>query len=118
LSARAAPDAAALERVRRVLERDYMRRLPLAALARVAACSPFQLLRAFRRRHGVTPHVYQEQLRLEAAGALLANHARTITAIALELGYAHHSHFTAAFRRRFGVTPRAFRRRQTTGASR
>ena len=104
-------DAHALERVRLMIERDYPRALPLEALAAEAACSPFHLLRAFRRRYGATPHAYQQRLRLERARVLLRVPEGTITAIAHQLGFAHHSHFSAAFRRAFGTTPRAYRLR-------
>ena len=30
---------------------------------------------------------------------------RTLSALALDLGFSSHSHFTTAFRRHFGVTP-------------
>ena len=110
--------ASALEAVRARIERDYARALPLDALASAAGCSPFHLLRAFRRRYGVTPRGYQERLRLARAQSLLREHATTITAIAVELGYAHHSHFSAAFRRAFGVTPSDYRDGAVSGARR
>ena len=102
-------DTVPLDRVRGRIEQDYQRALPLAELALAAGCSPFHLLRAFRRHYGVTPRGYQQRLRLERALVLLRERTGTITAIALELGYAHHSHFSAAFRRAYGVTPRTFR---------
>ncbi|HVF35674.1 MAG TPA: AraC family transcriptional regulator [Candidatus Saccharimonadia bacterium] len=117
MSAIGAAASAPFARVRARIEREYTKPLPLAQLAGDAGCSPFHLLREFRRCYGVTPHAYQERLRLERARALLANHASTITAIALELGYAHHSHFSAAFRRAYGVTPRTFRAHAPDGGS-
>ncbi|WP_348652834.1 AraC family transcriptional regulator [Polyangium sp. y55x31] len=36
--------------------------------------------------------------------------ARDLTALALDLGFADHSHFTNAFRREFGCSPSAVRR--------
>lgn len=109
--------ASGLEAVRARIERDYARALRLDELALAAGCSPFHLLRAFRRRYGLTPRGYQERLRLARAQSLLRERATTITAIALELGYAHHSHFSAAFRRAFGQTPRAYRDAREPGAS-
>jgi AraC-like DNA-binding protein len=47
---------------------------------------------------------------LRAALDLLQQSRRPLAELALELGYATHSHFTAAFRRRFGVTPDWLRR--------
>jgi len=34
---------------------------------------------------------------------------RGLTEIALDLGYASHSHFTSAFRNYFGITPSRYR---------
>ncbi len=79
-----------------------------SALARVAAdtgLSPFALLRAFRREFGTGVHGYALRLRLDRALALLREGRESLTGIALELGFADHSHFTATFRRRFGVPP-------------
>jgi AraC-like DNA-binding protein len=36
-------------------------------------------------------------------------HASDLTALAFDLGFSSHSHFSAAFRRAFGCTPSAFR---------
>jgi AraC-like DNA-binding protein len=48
------------------------------------------------------------QLRLSRALVELP-HANDLTALALDLGFSSHSHFTAAFRRMFQCTPSEFR---------
>jgi AraC-like DNA-binding protein len=48
---------------------------------------------------------YLTRLRLRAALERLADGARDLTALALELGFSSHSHFADAFRREFGRTP-------------
>ncbi|MGM3185233.1 helix-turn-helix transcriptional regulator [Dickeya oryzae] len=50
------------------------------------------------------------ETRLETAMVLLQSSARSVAAIALDVGYESHSKFTAAFRRRFGIVPSALRR--------
>ncbi|QDX30846.1 helix-turn-helix transcriptional regulator [Dickeya poaceiphila] len=50
------------------------------------------------------------ETRLETAMVLLQSSDRPVAAIALDVGYASHSKFTAAFRRRFGILPSALRR--------
>src|SRR5262245_47722482 len=77
----------------------------LRALAASAGCSPFHLCRAFRRHTGQSINEYKHGLRLRMALEMLADARGDIAAVALRLGYATHSHFTAAFRRRFGITP-------------
>jgi AraC-like DNA-binding protein len=44
------------------------------------------------------------QLRL-ARALIEVPHADDLTALALDLGFSSHSHFTAAFRRAFGQSP-------------
>lgn len=86
-------------------------RITLDDLAAIAGMSPHTLLVAFRRAFGTTPAQYVIAQRLRRARWLLANTAQDITAIALETGFASHSHLTTAFKRQVGLTPRDFRRR-------
>jgi AraC-like DNA-binding protein len=58
---------------------------------------------------GETPHRYLQRLRLDTAMTLLADPRRTLTEIALEVGFADQSAFTHAFTRRFGVAPGQWR---------
>jgi AraC-like DNA-binding protein len=58
---------------------------------------------------GETPHRYLQRLRLDTAITLLADPRRTLTDIALEVGFGDQSAFTHAFTRRFGVAPGQWR---------
>ena len=81
----------------------------LTALARALHTSPFHLARVFRVETGFTVEGYRRALRLRAALELLPTHSSGLTALALELGFSSHSHFTESFRREFGVPPSALR---------
>jgi AraC family transcriptional regulator len=81
----------------------------LGELARTLGCSPFHLSRTFHRRAGLSLRAYVGRLRARRAADRLAAGARDLTALALELGYADHSHFTNSFRREWGVAPSHFR---------
>jgi AraC family transcriptional regulator len=83
--------------------------VPVAELARRLAVSPFHLTRVFREQTGFALYEYRLQLRLRLALERIAAGTPSITALALELGFASHSHFTNQFRRAFGVTPSAAR---------
>jgi AraC-like DNA-binding protein len=87
----------------------FRMRPALAEVARAVHCSPYHLARLFRREVGVPLHQYLNRLRLGAALESLADGATDLTALALDLGYASHSHFSEAFRRAFGAAPSAFR---------
>ena len=102
-------DADAVEHVRELIARDCSRNTPLRILARSVELSPFQLCRAFRAHAGETMTEYRHSLRLRLALDRLRDHRLDLTTLALDLGYASHSHFTAVFRKQFGITPSAFR---------
>jgi len=93
-----------------LLTSQYREPLSLDAIARAVHLSPFHLCRVFREQTGVSIHAYRNRLRLRAALPPLAESRSDLTELALELGFADHSHFTNAFRREFGLTPSAFRR--------
>jgi AraC-like DNA-binding protein len=80
----------------------------IAELAALAGASQFQLLRAFKRETGITPHAYLVQRRVSAARRLLA--AGEVPAhAAVEAGFSDQSHMTRAFVRYLGVTPARYR---------
>lgn len=84
-------------------------RVALDDVARSVQTSPFHLARIFRQRTGVPVHRYLTRLRLRASLDRLADGATDLTALALDLGFSSHSHFTDSFRREFGRTPSAVR---------
>lgn len=89
----------------------------LGELAGGVGSSPYHLLRLFRAETGSTIHQYRLQLRLIAAVQAILDGCGDLTALALDLGFSSHSHFTDAFRRRFGMAPSSLRSR-ATGAQR
>jgi AraC-like DNA-binding protein len=80
-------------------------RVTLDDVARAVHASPFHLAHVFRQRTGVPLYRYLTRLRLRAALERLGDGANDLTALALELGFSSHSHFSDAFRREFGRTP-------------
>ncbi len=85
-------------------------RVTLDDVAGAVHASAFHLARVFRQRTGVPLHRYLTRLRLRAALEQLAGGANDLTALALDLGFSSHSHFTDAFRREFGSPPSEVRR--------
>ena len=88
--------------------------LSLDALARCVSANPAYLTDLFKRHEGISLVRYRSQLRLNCALARLPTSV-SLTDLALELGYASHSHFTTAFRREFGVTPSEYRSQTQRG---
>jgi AraC-like DNA-binding protein len=83
------------------------------SLTRIAAqlqVSPAYLTDLFRRHEGVSIARYQRRLRLSRALVELP-HTQDIAALALDLGFSSHAHFSTAFRATYGETPSMYRRR-------
>jgi AraC-like DNA-binding protein len=101
------------EAARERLALRYDRSESLDDLARELGCSVGHLCRSFRHHTGRTLHAHRDELRLRAALDLLQQTRLGLAELAARLGYASHSHFSAAFRRRFGSSPDWLRRRGT-----
>ncbi len=92
--------------------------LPLAQLAHTANMEPLRFLRSFAKALGCTPHAYILEARLQKARKLLLTTRDSLATIAMDCGFAHHSHLGAALKQRLGFTPSAYRhvlRHPTTG---
>jgi len=100
---------ARLEEVRALLASSPSTRWDLRSVGRAVHCSPFHLARQFRTATGETISHYLMRLRLSVAVERLGEGDRDLAALALDVGFAHHSHFSARFRRVFGITPGAAR---------
>ena len=97
-----------IEETKCILAREYWTQFSVADLARRVHCSPGYLSRSFSKASGFTLHEFQQQLRLRAALQLIAESNFNGAGIALQLGFANHSHFSDVFRARFGITPTQF----------
>jgi AraC-like DNA-binding protein len=98
---------AALLRARMRIDDDPAAPVTLAELARESEMSRFQLLRAFTRATGMTPHAYLIQRRIDLARQLIAA-GSALTDAALASGFADQSHMTRVFTRKYGLSPRSF----------
>ncbi len=83
--------------------------LTLAQLAAVAQTSPAHFARLFRHATGVAPHQYVLTCRMEQAKRLLVETDMPLSEIALQIGCADQSHFTALFRKYVALTPKTYR---------
>jgi len=82
--------------------------IDLEDAAGTAGLSPFHFLRLFSGAIGVTPHQYLVRSRLRRAARLLAERERSVTDIALDVGFADLSNFVRTFHRAAGVSPGKF----------
>jgi AraC family transcriptional regulator len=96
------------DRVKVLLASDLSRRWTLAEIAAEIRGSPVYLTQVFRQTEGIPLYRYHLRLRLARALDLIAR-CDDLSALAAELGFSSHSHFTAAFRQAYGRSPTAFK---------
>ncbi|MDB6094776.1 MAG: AraC family transcriptional regulator [Verrucomicrobia bacterium] len=67
--------------------------------------------RLFRRATGFAPLEYYQRRRVHHACARLLDGERTVTQVAMDLGFADAAHFSRLFRKYAGLTPRSYRQK-------
>lgn len=84
--------------------------ITIPGLARLSGQSERTMRRRFLKELGMGPEQFLQRARLmRAMQGLIGEGTRSITEIALEVGYSNHSAFSAAFRRFTGKSPKDFR---------
>ncbi len=91
------------------------RKWTLDELAHLAGMSACHLAHVFREQAGTSVYNYVMRTRLAGALAAVLDSGADLTTIALDAGFASHSHFTARFRAFFGMTPLELRRGASPG---
>jgi AraC-like DNA-binding protein len=97
-----------VDRAKLLLASDLTRRWALADIAAEVGGSPVYLTQAFQQVEGMPLYRYHLRLRLARALDLVAD-CEDVAALAQDLGFSSHSHFSAAFRQAYGRTPTTFR---------
>jgi len=104
--------AAALRRLERriaeiavMLSVDPARRRTLPELADLAGCTPWHFSRTFSRVLGTPLTRYLSRARLRLAVDRMLEDGEDLSALAHDVGFSSHAHFSAAFRAEFGRTP-------------
>jgi AraC-like DNA-binding protein len=98
-----------LDRAAAFITEHCTRRLRLTEIADVSGLSPSYLVRAFRARHGMTPHAYQLNRRIQFGQSELRR-GRPIVDVALSVGFADQAHFQRVFKQHVAATPRQYAR--------
>ncbi|MBB3257021.1 AraC-like DNA-binding protein [Paraburkholderia bannensis] len=96
-------------RIDRWLRAHLSEPLRIADLAAHCGFGMRRFHQLFIEAFGETPHRYLQRLRLDTSLALLADPRRSLTQIALEVGFGDQSAYTHAFTRRFGLAPGQWR---------
>ncbi|MER2176436.1 MAG: AraC family transcriptional regulator N-terminal domain-containing protein [Stenotrophomonas maltophilia] len=103
----ATPDStlARINRSIRRIRREFSMPLRICILAEQASMSESAFHRHFKSATAMSPLQYQKQLRLLQARQLLTAHGKSVTAVALEVGYESPTQFTREYSRAFGLPP-------------
>ncbi len=96
--------------VRRYIEQHLEKPLKIDDLARHFRVSRSQIYRLFEQHDGVASYVWERRLRRSRRLLMTPSLQHlSIGAVAFEVGFTSHAHFSRAFRSRFGLTPSQLR---------
>jgi AraC family transcriptional regulator len=100
-----------VQRTKALLNASLDQNLSLETIAVDAGCSPFHLMRVFRSHTGQTIRAYRARLRVAAALEQMLQGAWDLTDLALQCGFASHSHLSETFRSVLDESPSEIRMR-------
>jgi len=92
-----------------LIHRDLATNHEIAGIADELGCSTYHLMHAFRAELGQTLRAYRVRARLGVALHRLADGEHDLAGLAVELGFASHSHLTDTFVRALGAPPSQLR---------
>ena len=96
-------------RAKLALSANSARNWSLTEIGKEVGVSPVYLTQVFQKVEGIPLYRYLTRMRLIRALDHLGD-AKDLTALALDLGFSSHSHFSSAFKKSFGTSPSEFRR--------
>ncbi len=92
------------------LHEHYVGPISREDLAQYVGLSDDYLTSCFHKELGLTPVAYLNRYRVQQAKQLLTYTHKSITEIALDVGFSGSSYFSRIFRRETGMSPEAYRR--------
>jgi AraC family transcriptional regulator len=110
ISGRERLDEARLMKLVRFIDENLEGGFTVAQMAREVGMGVHSFARSLRLAVGRTPHAFVQARRVQLAKVMLRERQKTLAEIALRLGFASQSHFTAVFRSSTRVTPNTYRR--------
>lgn len=107
---RSSRDFALITRAIDYIDKEYMNDLSVRKIAAELSVSESNLSHVFKHETGVSPYEFLLNKRINQAKYLLKLSNKTVSQIALEIGFQSDSHFVKTFRERTHTTPSAFRK--------
>ena len=94
------------------LKRNFRNKVDIKLLASLVGMSERQLERKFKETFQTSPRGYLTRIRILIAGELLKQTKKTVTEIAIEVGFYDHSDFSRHNKKETGEAPSEFRSKQ------
>ena len=91
------------------ISREFNQHINVKELAKVTGMSLSQFERKFRKIFRMSPRQFIINTRINHACSKMADAGRSLTEIAVDVGFYDHSAFTKQFTRHMGMTPKAYR---------
>ena len=105
-------DLAAVRNMVGFIQKNYARKISLREIALSGAVGQSKCCKLFAKFFGQTPNTYLNRYRLGRSLDLLRAGDKSVTEIALSVGFESASYFAEIFHKHFGITPREYRKRE------
>ncbi|WP_419872421.1 AraC family transcriptional regulator [Candidatus Pristimantibacillus sp. PTI5] len=92
--------------------KHYDKKLNLETLSAIAGLTPTSYSRSFKRRQGVSPVEFLNQIRIERAKEQLSQPDSTVKNVTALVGFGNEFYFSRLFKRSVGITPTLFIKRK------
>ncbi len=111
------PQDGRIRRAMAIMQENVGTGMDMGAVAARCGLSRAHFFELFRRTTSLTPAIYTNELRMEAAFDRLACSRDPVASVADRLGFSAPGHFTRFFLGHIGVTPRAYRQAVNSDAN-
>ena len=99
-----------VDKARAYLDAHLAESIGLETVAAEVGASLYHLCRVFRDQTGLTMHAYRTRQRLGlVVDRLVGGETDNLAELALDYGFASHSHLSRVFQKQFGMPPSALR---------
>lgn len=105
---KALPDDDRVKQAIAEIRSNPVKKFSIDELAARISISPSNLILRFKRLAGLPPQAFRNACRIDLAKKELADSSKTVTSIALSLGYSSAQNFATQFRLATGKTPRGW----------
>ena len=109
-------DLAAVRNMTGFIQKNYAQKITLRDIALAGAVGQSKCCRLFAKFFGQSPNTYLNRYRLGRSLDLLRTSDKSVTEIALSVGFGSASYFAEIFHKYFGTTPTEYRKRMDRAA--